>query len=228
MTNRNDETITGAVIAAFSASPDINMTNIRVHTEDGNVRLTGVVSSLEEESRAVEEAGAVIGVRHVENDLTVSPNIDISDLEMERCVNDALARDGLSRVGAKVEAGTAFLVGVVSSVSVKEEAIISAGKVKGIRDVISDLEIAAAEPMDDLKLSDNIAEALSDDMRVDVMDLEVTADDGRVILQGNVGDPRQVELATEIVKSVPGVKEVDNRLSAVEATRRAATFGEEI
>ena len=212
MVSLRDEAITGEVVAALGASPDVNATNIRVHTESGWVRLTGIVDTLREKEIAEEITKHVAGVVGVENDLTVGSDKQISDSEIEEVLNAKLTEAGLSEIGAKVEAGSAFLMGVIPSLAVKKRAIEIAASVKGVREVVSELEIAAGEPIDDLTLADDVAEALSDDPRIDVMDLRVRSKDGYVCITGEVTADWQRDLATDIAEAVPGVKGVENHL----------------
>jgi len=218
MIDRNDESITGDVIAALAASPRVRATEVRVHTERGWVRLNGVVATLAERDAAEQIAARVPGVVSVENDLVISSDGTTPDIEIEQEAADRLAGENLTNVGARVQAGTAFLMGVVPSLAVKERAIAAASAVKGVRDVVSELEIAAGEPVDDVTLANDAAEALSDDPRLDVMNLEVQASDGSLLLIGEVGRSRQIGLATQIAESVPGVQYVENRMKVRKLT----------
>lgn len=208
-----DEAIVGQVTAALAESPEVHSTEIRVHAESGWVRLTGVVDTLREREIAENLARRVHGVVTVENNLSVSSDKAVSDREIEETINDRLAAAGLPEVGAKVEAGSAVLMGVVPTLARKRQAIDIAGSIKGVREVISQLEIAAGEPIDDLTLADDVAEALSDDPRIDLTDLRVQAKDGHVHIDGDVPAQWQWELATNIVENVPGVKDVENHLT---------------
>jgi osmotically-inducible protein OsmY len=218
MKKRTDDAITGDIVAAFGASPDVNATEIRAHTRLGRIRLEGVVNTLEEKSTAARIAACVPGVRSIENDLVVASDMLISDLDIEQAVAEELAGAGLTEVGVAVEAGTAFLMGVVPSLAVEQEASEIASSVRGVRDVVSNLAIAAGEPIDDTKLANDVAEALSDDPRLEITDLEVRAENGLVILLGGVVDPRQLPIATEVTASVAGVKGVETRIEILESS----------
>lgn len=213
MKKMDDEELTGDVIAALAAGTRVRATDIRVRTLQGAVRLEGIVDTLEEKAAAEETAAGVPGVRRVENDLAVSSNGTISDLQIERCVADRLVREGLAEVGARVEAGTAFLMGVIPSRAIENKALEVASGARGVRSVISELSIAAGKPVDDIRLAGDVAEALSDDPRIEAMDLEVASEDGAVTLTGLVTGDHQVSVATEIAEAVPGVQSVQNRLS---------------
>lgn len=218
MPKKSDETITGDIIAGFAASPGVCGTNIRVQTDRGWVRLTGVVDTLEEKTIVEEIARNVDGVAGIENDLVVSSDGAISDLELERMVGDHLIREGLTAIGTRVEAGTAFLMGVVESLAARRRAVEAASAVQGVRDVISKLQIAAGEPVDDATLANDVAEALSDDPRLDIMNLDVRVRDGAILLAGEVATKSQLEVASAVAEAVPGVQYVENRLVARKIT----------
>ena len=217
MPNRDlsDSAITSDVIAALGASPDVHAVELSIDTVERVVRLVGVVDTLEARNTAGELAAGVPGVRAVENDLTVSADRDLSDLQLERAANDALVESGLEEIGARVEAGNAFLMGKVPSASVQEEATDTVSCVRGVRDVISELDIAAGEPVDNLKLADDVAEALSDDPRLYLYDLDVKADDGDVTIRGQVETGKALETAKNVAESIPGVKRVLNRMTVI-------------
>lgn len=215
MTNAKDEAITGDIIAILAESPRVRADDIRIYTVDGQVRLQGIVNTLEEKVVAGELAQDICGVRSVQNDLTVSANRDISDMELTRRVQDRLAEENLAGAGAKVVGGNAFLTGVVPDVAVKERAMEVAGSVEGIREVISDdLEISAGRPVDDIKLANSVAEALSEDSRIDVIDLDVRTENGAVYLSGKVAGEDEINTATSIAAAVPGVQRVENFICA--------------
>jgi len=213
MVNSHDEAIVGQVTAALAESPDVHSTEIRVHAASRWVRLTGVVATLKERHVAEEIARRVPGVVGVENDLSISSDKSITDQQIEQIISDCYAAAGLSEVGVKVDAGTAVLMGIVPTLAKKKLAVDVARSIKGVREVISQLEIAAGEPIDDLGLADDVAEALSDDPRIDLIDLRVWAKDGHVHIDGDVPAGWQRGLATTVAENVPGVKGVENHLT---------------
>lgn len=216
---RSDDEITGEISAAFAASPDIHAIEIRVHTHEGRVRLEGVVENLEEKTVAGEAALEVSGVESVQNDLTVSADKSISDQEIECAAQDALANAGFSAIGVRVEAGSAYLLGKIRSEAIREQATEVVRGVAGVRGVYSELEIAAGEPVDDIGLGNDVAQALSEDPRLEFLDLEVHAEEGHVAIGGYILDDRQFEIATSIAESVPGVRSVENRMVVQELSR---------
>jgi osmotically-inducible protein OsmY len=61
------------------------------------------------------------------------------------------------------------------------------------------------------KMADSVAAALGK-ARLQGYDIEIEYKDGTAILKGRVVDPRQKDKATNVARTVPGVKDVDNRL----------------
>ncbi len=218
--NRDDE-ISGDINAAFAASPRIHSTEIRIRTINGRVLLQGVVETLEEKLAAEETAVRVQGVRAIENDLTVSADKDLSDLRIERMAQKALDDAGMADIGVRVEAGNAFLMGRILDVDTKERARDIVSQVEGVRDIFSELEIAAGEPVDDIAIADNVAEALSDDPRIVFYNLDVRSDDGHVVVLGEADSQDQIETATQVAEAVPGVKSVENMMTVVGTPVRA-------
>jgi osmotically-inducible protein OsmY len=64
----------------------------------------------------------------------------------------------------------------------------------------------------DASLAQEIHEILTKDPELDATDVEVEVDGGAVTLTGEVHDPHARLLAEELVESLPGVREVHNRL----------------
>ena len=210
MNKTRDSEITGEIIAALAASPDINATDILVSTHDGRVHLTGTARTLEESAEA-EKIASRIARGPVENNIVLSANRDVSDREMTDALNaDLAASQDLIGIGGRVTAGTAFLMGKVRSVAVENRAVEVASGIAGVRQVISDLQIAAGEPVDNITLANDVAEAISEDPDINVIDMDVAADDGMVTVTGEVETQREFDLIRERAAAVPGVQHVQD------------------
>ena len=64
----------------------------------------------------------------------------------------------------------------------------------------------------DDKLAQDIREILTHDPELDAKDIEVEVEGGAVTLRGAVADPDAKLLAEELVETLPGVREMHNRL----------------
>jgi osmotically-inducible protein OsmY len=67
----DDATITSKVKTAFATDKTVSAMDVKVDTNNGNVRLSGFVDSEAEKRKAEEIARSVSGVRSVTNALTV-------------------------------------------------------------------------------------------------------------------------------------------------------------
>lgn len=67
----DDAAVTTRVKAAFVSDPVVEATQVSVETMQGVVQLSGFVDTPEEQSRAVEVASRVEGVRSVQDDIVV-------------------------------------------------------------------------------------------------------------------------------------------------------------
>ena len=72
-TQIDDTVITASVKTALLADPDVKGLAVEVTTEQGEVRLSGLVDSQLQLDRAAALAAAADGVRRVRNDLRVKP-----------------------------------------------------------------------------------------------------------------------------------------------------------
>jgi len=210
----SDDEIAGDVVSAFAADPNIHAVEIRVRAQDGVVHLQGVVETLDEKTAAERAALRIRGVKRVQNDLTISADKNLSDAEIEGAAREALDADDLAFIGVRVETGSAFLMGVAKSEAVVDRAMEIVPSVSGVRGVYSEIEIEAG---DDIGLANDIAEALSDDPRLEFLDLQVRCDEGHAVLTGFILNVDQFDAATEVTESVPGVRSVENRMVLQEA-----------
>ncbi|MDO8588085.1 MAG: BON domain-containing protein [Armatimonadota bacterium] len=214
--------MTGIVRSALGESPDVNISNLVIQSSSGIVRLIGITDTLREKYAAGRIAAGLVGVGHVQNDLTVSSDRPISDLDMFRMVEQALGNYPESdpkQVGVRlVENGVAYLSGKTPTLEIARGAVDIAAGVKGVKRIVNEIDIAPGTPFDDIRLGNRVMDMLSDDPRIDPFDIQVRAENGDVYIDGEVEDREAREAATELAASVPGVKTVVNALR----TRRAA------
>lgn|GEM_PF-1885201 len=70
-----------------------------------------------------------------------------------------------------------------------------------------------AQALKDIILGIKVSAALSSDPRIDSFGLTATVHEGRVVLEGMVDTEQQRAAAEEAVLAVPGVTDVENRVS---------------
>jgi osmotically-inducible protein OsmY len=67
----DDSVITAKVKAAIAGDPDVSVLEVSVETYDGEVQLSGYVSTQAQANKAVEIARGVSGVKRVRNDMRI-------------------------------------------------------------------------------------------------------------------------------------------------------------
>lgn len=183
---------------------------VRVY-QDGVVQVQGIVDVLEEKIRAEQLISSFPEVKKVENDITVCTDGGIDDEDVAFEVSEELRANPEvpDSVGVRVVGGEVQLVGSVSNYNEAEEALETAAKARGVREVSSLLKMA--ETVDDVTLTDQIQSALTDKLETIPGRIRVRVEDGVVTLTGNT--PGEVALeAVNIAGSINGVKRVINQI----------------
>lgn len=192
--------------------------DIIVNTTNNNVHLSGFVENYYEKNLAENLVKNIEAVCKVENNLTISIDGDYSDKKIEKEIESRLIHSSnfnyLLGVGVKVHDGVATLMGEVDTLDSASYAKEIASNTRGIKDVVSNINISTANIIDDITINNNIKHLLN---KEDIDDKNVTADvsGGIVTLNGFVSTKSEVELATELVMSLDGVTKVRNKLKNI-------------
>lgn len=184
--------------------------DINVTCRDGSVQLSGIVDVLAEKKFAEEVARGVDGVRRVENAITICMDGQFTDKHMEKEIRNNLftseSRDKVGRVGIKVYDGVASLVGHTRTLKDAHLAMAIASKVRGVKDVVNNINITTVGDFDDVTINNTIHQRLNNN------DITCDVNKGVVHLMGFVNSKSEVEFARETAMDVEGVKKVRNRL----------------
>ncbi len=71
----DDKALTEKVSSALERDPQYKLETVEVSTFGGNVQLSGWVNTQEQKNRAGDIARGVAGVRQVENNISIKPNL---------------------------------------------------------------------------------------------------------------------------------------------------------
>lgn len=189
--------------------------DINLFCKDGYVHMYGMVDVLAEKKRAESIAKSVEGVRKIENKITVAMDSNITDKHMEKEIIHRLTggegSKSLLGVSVKVEDGVANLIGTAETLKDVHGAMAVASEVRGIKDVVNNIEISDTASYDDASVNSRITQALST-TDLNYPDIIHTVEHGKVTLKGFVNSRQEMELAKEIAMGVEGVRKVVNRL----------------
>ena len=212
----SDSDILKDVVAELKMEPSLRDDDIAVGVRDGVVTLAGFVDSYADKWRSERIAGKVKGVKAVVNDLEVRlpSSSQRPDPELARSVVQALKWNILvpdDRIQVIVEDGWITLKGEVDWYFQKEEAERTVRNLTGVKGVSNLLIIAAKPAPTDIKK--RITEALQRGAQFDAERITVEVDGHKVILRGTVRSYAELKDAERAARNVPGVTEVENRLT---------------
>jgi len=145
------------------------------------------------------------------------------DAEVERDVRDALYSDvriDSRNLDVVVQDGIVYLRGSVPDVVQKSIAREVAERIKGVRNVVNELEITPAEQRSDAGITADVVASLVRDSLVDERKVEVETVGGVVYLRGIVGSYTERRAADVDARTVPGVLDVVNELTVALSVAR--------
>lgn len=143
MDESND--ISAAVKDDLTFDPDVDASHITVEDRDGEVVLSGTVSSYPQYVEAAAVAGRVPGVKDVHNDLKVAlpPGDHRDDSTLTATANDALSLGHTESVPVTATAknGDITLSGAVRSGEERAAAEAMIAQLTGVRSVTNDIQV---------------------------------------------------------------------------------------
>jgi hyperosmotically inducible protein len=175
-------------------------------------------------------AGALCLVPHPRL-ATAQATADDANLQAE-ITNKALNKPKLQSVHASVENGIATLSGSVDVFDLKEEADRRVHRIKGVRGVMNQIEVAGPE-VSDQQLQEKLVRAISYDRvgygTTPFNAISVRVQNGAVTLGGKAYGPVDADSAVAVAANTAGVKDVINEiqvdpLSPMDDQIRVAVF----
>jgi osmotically-inducible protein OsmY len=206
---------------AFDWEPSVDASDIGVSVDEGVVTLRGNVRTYVEKLTAEHVALRVYGVKAVANDLNVRliSAFERTDTEIARAAIAALKWNTVvpaERVTVTVANGWVTLNGMLDfyyQTAAAEKAVRSLTGVKGVSNNI--LLKALPAPLRTSDVTAKIEAAFRRSAEVDARRINVTAQDGKVILSGHVRSWTERQEAERAAWAAPGVTQVDDRLTVI-------------
>ncbi len=189
---------------------------IEVEVEAGVVTLSGEANSSVEIRAAVNDARQVPAVRSVINDLAVGfPKESFEDRILAAAIRNVLSLNqaiDVSRLDITVRAGEAVLQGNVDTLPEKLKAERLAGEVRGVVNVVNEIAVVPTEDVLDRAIAEEIVGRIDVDPNVQIEDINVVVENGRVILSGVVRSRFARQAAYEAATGAQGVTAVENNI----------------
>ena len=213
-----DKDLQQRVQNALDWEPSVDATDIGVSVDEGVVTLRGNVVSYSEKIAAERVALRVYGVKAVANDLAVRlvSSYQRTDTEIAQAALTALKWNTVvpdDRVTMVVKDGWITLAGTLDWQYQKDAASRAVRDLTGVKGVTNDIHVKPVVKTTDV--SDKIEAAFKRSAAIDARRVNVTAQDGKVILSGNVHSWAERQEAERAAWAAPGVTHVDDRLTVV-------------
>jgi len=219
-TDRGDRAIRTDVQNALVRNSLVDKENIVVLVNDGQVTLTGTVSSWVEEQEALDAAQFTAGVTSVVDQLEIAgPDFDgATGRTIRTQVREQLEWDirvDASNISISVDDAIVTLSGTVESAASESAALTNAWSVAGVRDVVDRIAVAEIDRPARTGLARIVENSISLDPGIEVQGLTVTEEDGIISLYGSVDAAWMRREAGSIAENTIGVRAVDNNLVVV-------------
>jgi len=223
---RKDNEVTGDIERMLKRNPWVDADSVDVTVKDGAVTLKGTVGSSIERTEAIRDSW-VAGVMKVDaGGLTVKPGSEIartnkpaSDQEIEQLVETAWRQHPrLSEFTPEVESSNhvVTLRGQVDNLAAKKIAEDIAQNTTGVTRVENHIRVRPEKVPDDAALAKEVKSALLRDPYVSRFDMNVSASNARIFLEGRVDSTFQKNYSEFVASRVPGVVDVRNNLRVVD------------
>lgn len=211
----DDERITDVIKEKLHEAMQESAMDINLYCRDGFVHMSGIVDVLTEKQYAEEVAVNTLGVRGVENKITVAMDGNFTDKHIEKEVRSTLAEyennETITGLGVRVNDGVVSILGHVDTLMEANIAMNLASRIRGVKNVVNNTNLASSGKYDDTFISNKILQELSK-TELSYRDIHREVDGGIVNLSGHLNNPAEVELAKEIAMNVEGVRKVINRI----------------
>jgi osmotically-inducible protein OsmY len=207
--------VRASVEKELSFDPKVDSAHITVRNISGDVTLTGTVPSYPQYLEAAAAAKRVAGVTAVHNHLEVAlPDSDFrDDVQLITAANNALAANVTVPAGveATAEDGNVTLTGTVAYGTERAAAEAAVSGLRGVRNVINDIDISY--DLDQVDVDLHVQEALDRLALVpDGSDVKAELKDGVITLTGHVRTWAEDEAVVGAAWMASGVIDVQDDL----------------
>ncbi|MDO9535958.1 MAG: BON domain-containing protein [Bacillota bacterium] len=212
----NDRHVYMEVRQELEGDPRLRDTQVKVSVKKGEVTLRGKIASMDKKHAVQEAASKAMGVKQIIDHTTVSNEAEVDDAGLMNEVRRSFVEKRIDNKRIRVSVKDR-IVSLKGEVSIKERnrALDIASKVPGVRKVNTYLiNTEKGELSRAARAAVEIKKSFSDDHKINRIPIRIYEKEGRLILEGMVGDLEQKKLIDEKLRSVKN--EFGKELIAVE------------
>jgi hyperosmotically inducible protein len=213
MSNLVHETLLAKIDQKLHEHPKLSSYALKTRVyENGTVQIQGIVDVLEEKIQAEGLLWNIPGVKRIENDITVCTDGEINDLDVAFEVAEEFQANPEvpPTVGVRVTGGEVQLLGRVNNFNQAQEALETAAKARGVREVVSRLKLN--DSYDDASLNNLVQATLMAEPEVPLGRIKSIAHHGVVSLFGKLTEA-QAMIALDAISKIPGIKHIHNLIN---------------
>ncbi|MFW5698311.1 MAG: BON domain-containing protein [Planctomycetota bacterium] len=225
-TERDDAEIRDEIVSRFRWDPLISRNQIDIDVDDGQVALSGAVTSDAERSRAFSKAW-VTGVKAVDDaDLVVTPGSEravvrpssqpyVTDANIEQAVEDAMLYDPRVYsfdIRVQADQGAVRLTGNVDSLRAKHAAEQLAEDTVGVTTVTNLVKVRTQTAVSDDEAEQAVVDALVRNPYTEAYEIDTRVNNGTVTLSGEVTTYFEKAEAERVASRAMGVQDVINAI----------------
>jgi osmotically-inducible protein OsmY len=203
---------------ALGWEPSLDAKDIGISVDEGVVTLRGNVASFSAKMTAERVALRVYGVKAIANDLIVhlATGFERTDTEVAQAAVAALTWNSVvphDRVTVAVADGRITLSGTVNWNYQKDAVTRALRDLRGVKSITNNIVVQPV--VRTAVVRDEIEAAFKRSAEVDARRIAITAQDGKITLNGNVHSWTERREAERAAWAAPGVTQVDDRLVVI-------------
>lgn len=218
-----DNRIEASAKESYAFKVYLQSDDIKIHSRDGAVTLTGTVSESFKKSLAQDTVAGLPGVKSVHNKLDIKGVPTNSDALIREKIQVTLLFHrsvSVDTTEIDVKNGNVILRGAAANQAQKELTTEYVKDVDGVKDVNNQMIVAkgadkqtVGEKIDDASITAQVKMTLLYHRSTSALKTSVTTNDGVVTLDGKAKNVAEINLASKLASDVKGVKDVSNRMS---------------
>ncbi len=212
-----DEEVKRDIVDQLYWDSRVDAANVSVTVDKGAVTLSGTVNNYAALQAAITDAWTTPGVASVENNLEVNYRVPVpDDQEIRERIELLLEWNPVMESGeitVSVNSGWVILEGSVDTLWQKNRAEYIALDVMGVVGVTNKLSVVPTRDILDQKIGTDIQGALQRNGEINVNWLNVSVENGTVILSGTVPTQSARRAVYETVLFTAGVKSIEDNLN---------------